>query len=90
MKELVHVDGVLVLQSIHHGVQHDEGARTTYTSTAVNQQRYLGILLVLLLYSADETDERGSKLWYSVIGPGGEVIVCDVQCLCALISRLCE
>ena len=57
MKELVHVDGVLGLQSIHHGVQHDEEARTTYTITAVNQQRYLGVLIVLLLYSPDETDE---------------------------------
>ena len=75
-QELIHVDCLLCLDPLQHGVQEGEGTSTTHSCTAVDQQRDTVVFVVGLLHSPDEGDEGGGKLGHSVVWPGGEVILC--------------
>ena len=88
MQKLVHIDCVLSLHSLQHAIQQDEGACPTHTSTAVYQQGVAIILVVPLLYSTDEGNERSGKLGHSMIRPGSEVILGHLQWFCIRILNL--
>ena len=74
-EELVHVDRLLCLDPLQHGVQEDEGPCTTHPRTAVDQEGNLVVLVVGLLDYPDEGDERGGNLGHSVVWPRGEVVL---------------
>ena len=81
VQEFVHVNRVLSLYPLQHAVQQDEGARPTHPGAAVDQQREAAIFVVFPLHTADECDEGGGKLGHSMVGPGGEVVLCHTQWL---------
>ena len=69
-KKLVNVDCVLSLDPLQHGVQCDEGACPTNTSTAVHQEGVLSVVRVCLPHSLDEIDHGNGIGRYSMIRPG--------------------
>lgn len=75
----VHVIYARVVNPLQHGIQGDERTSPTDSGTAVDQQLTVGILVVTFLNSTDERNERGCELWYSVIWPGGEVILDHIE-----------
>ena len=85
----IHVHRRLLVDPLQHGVQGDERTGATHTSTAVDQERAL-VLVVTALGLTDERDERGGKLGHSMIRPGGEVIVGHPQGLGTGILSLHE
>ena len=74
-EELVHVDSLLGLDPLQHGVQEDEGASAAHPRTAVHQKRNALVFVVGLLNSPDEGDEGGGKLGHPMVRPGGEVVL---------------
>ena len=86
-QELIHVDRLLSLDPLQHGVQEHEGPGPSHPCTAVDQERHSVLLVVGLLDPADEGDERRGKLGDSVIGPGGEVVLSQCQ---RLLVRCCS
>ena len=74
-QELIHIDCLLCLDPLQHGVQEDEGASATHPCTAVDQKGNPLLFVVGLLHSPDEGDEGGGKLGYTVVWPGGEVVL---------------
>ena len=86
-QELIHVDRLLSLDPLQHGVQEHEGPGPSHPCTAVDQERHSVLLVVGLLDPPDEGDERRSKLGDSVIGPGGEVVLSHCQ---RLLVRFCS
>ena len=60
-----------LLQNI---VNHNVGTSATHTSTAVDQERAFG-WVVLGLHSTVEPKNRGGIVRHSVIWPGGEVVL---------------
>ena len=86
-QELIHVDRLLSLDPLQHGVQEHEGPGPTDPCTAVDQERHSVLLVVGLLDPADEGDEGSGKLGDSVIGPGGEVVLSQCQ---RLLVRCCS
>jgi hypothetical protein len=50
-KELIHVDAVLFLDLLQHGVQEDKSASSPDPCTAVHQKRNTAVLVVGLLDS---------------------------------------
>ena len=75
-EELIHVDRLLCLDPLQHGVQEDEGASATHPRTAVHQEGNALVFVVGLLYSLDEGDEGGGKPGHTMVWPRGEVVLC--------------
>ena len=76
-QELIHIDTGLGHDPLQHGVQENEGSGTTHSCTAVDQ--HVGLGIVVLTESTDESNESRCKLGYSVIWPTQELEMVDFQ-----------
>ena len=77
--KLKDVDGVLCLYPLHHGVQCDEGACPTHTSTAVHQEEVLPAVRMCLPHSLDEVDHGDGIVWNTMVRPGQVVEQGDLK-----------
>ena len=77
-QELINIDIFLMLHSLKHGVKDNEGACPAHTSTAVDQH-WRTSFVIARPDATYEADERGRKLWHTVIRPTEEVVVRDSQ-----------
>ena len=78
-KTLIDIERAILSQSLQQYVQQNEGACSTHSSTAVDQERHSTLLAVGLLDPPDEGDEGSGIFWHSMIWPGGEVVLDHCQ-----------
>ena len=86
---LVDVDGLLPqLETLHHGVQCNEGSRTPHPRTAVDKEGNPLALVMGLLYPPHKAEDGGGRLGYPMVRPGGVVEVSYLKRSCFRLHLL--
>ncbi len=76
------------MYAFQHGIQGNEGPSAADPSAAMNQEGDSTRLVVNTLCLTDERDKRGGKLGDTVIRPGSEVELGDLEWLRASLMVL--